>query len=178
MWVVKFSCCLTMCFSLLSHRDDHIWLQASEDLTDKALAPQLSKCHAGCVLSVVFTLRRHHQVQPWFICHRETSNIHHTFVFFWKIGLFLKVSSSVVLFLCHFLSSRLCYTRSLTPPPPVPYNCACHSVHVWHYMIVCVRLLQACFHLPAWRSVSKITPAIFTGDLSAAAWRGEARTHA
>lgn len=42
-------------------------------------------------------------------------------------------------------------------------------------MIVCARLLQACFHLPAWRSVSKITPAIFTGDLSAAAWRGAAR---
>lgn len=55
--------------------------------------------------------------------------------FFWKIRLFLKVSSSVVLFLCHFLSSRLCYTRSLTIQLCMPlgtrvtlHDCVCAPV--------------------------------------------------
>lgn len=158
-----------MCFSLLSHQDDHIWLQASEDLTDKSLAPQLSKCHAGCVLSVVFTLHQHHQVQSWFICYWEMPNIHHMFVFFKDQVIPEGQQLSGFVFLPLFKFKIMLHQKS-DPTLLLPYNCACHSVCVWHYMVVCARLLQACFHLLAWRSVLKITPAIFAGDLSAAAW--------
>lgn len=150
MWVVKFSCCLTMCFSLLSHRDDHIWLQASEDLTDKALAPQLSKCHAGCVLSVVFTLRRHHQVQPWFICHRETSNIHHTFVFFlkdWVISEGQQLSGFVSLPLLKF---KIMLHQKSDPPPP-RYHTTVHATRytcdtTWLCVCACCKLVSICQH--------------------------------
>lgn len=152
MWVVKFSCCLTMCFSLLSHRDDHIWLQASEDLTDKALAPQLSKCHAGlCPLCGFYSAPTSSGTALIHLSLRNVQHSSHVCIFFLKDQVIpegQQLSGFVSLPLLKF---KIMLHQKSDPPPHPRYHTTVHATRyacdtTWLCVRACCKLVSICQH--------------------------------